>query len=167
MNRILQSHRTFFASHVSRNESEQKMEELATSFKPATGIALIKLYERTATDVYKLGERLDRYVRLMFTFGVSTVVLGTGAGLYAMFSHSVTREEKLRKEFRDYGKEINEELKEYVKEVKEDLKEYIKESADANTRYILSEMRSEIRGIRSEIISEIRSLDIRLSSKTE
>ncbi|KAF8474723.1 hypothetical protein BDZ91DRAFT_711569 [Kalaharituber pfeilii] len=62
-----------------------------------------------------------------------------------MFSRSVTREEKLRKEFRDYGKEI-----------KEELKEYVKESADANTRYILSEMRSEI-----------RSLDIRLSSKTE
>ncbi|KAF8469591.1 hypothetical protein BDZ91DRAFT_720526 [Kalaharituber pfeilii] len=62
-----------------------------------------------------------------------------------MFSSSVTREEKLRKEFRDYGKEM-----------KDDLKEYIKESIDANTRYILSEMRSEI-----------RSLEIRLGRKIE
>ncbi|KAF8469590.1 hypothetical protein BDZ91DRAFT_58145 [Kalaharituber pfeilii] len=56
MNRILQSHRTFFAGRVSRNENEQKMEQLATSFKPATEIdSLIKLNERNATDIYKSG----------------------------------------------------------------------------------------------------------------
>ena len=48
-----------------------------------------------------------------------------------MFSYSITREEKLRKDFRDYGKEI-----------KEELKEYVRETVESNTRYILSEMKA-------------------------
>ena len=46
-----------------------------------------------------------------------------------MFSRSVTREEKLRKEFTDC-----------VEETKKELKEHVKEASDTSTRCILSEM---------------------------